>query len=241
MAYTIRNLIADAFDESGVVTEGMTVQAYEESKALSTLNLILDEIYGRNAGTPMGALTVDFTGESDYTIGVADPISTEPQPDIVTDINPQIIERIILDANGSRLVAYPIDPISYHSRANNTLNDSLPIAFYYEKQNPWGVIKFYEGMPSGAAEIIMQGSLVDVTASTDYKYFPRALKPYLVYELAARIAMKNAFDATQLQVRANLNWGVYKSSIYSGQQSNIDHSLDFDNHDGYDIISDRGW
>lgn len=235
--YSIRNLIADAYRESGVVGPGMTVQAHEESSALSTLNLVLDEIYAGNDSVPSQALDVTFNGASEYTIGPAATGGAD-EPDILVNAIPGEINQIIVTVGGSRIVCTAVDPITYFSRADDDLvSNPVPYGFYYEQGNPLGTIRFLEGAPTGAGQLIFKPSLVDVTSNTDYKYYPRALKPYLVYELAARIAEANTFDATALKMKSTSAWTKYKQNVYEGQGYHCDASAPSGRGDKYNIYA----
>jgi len=224
MAYLIRNLINDAYKQSGVVGIGQTMSASQTSDGLSVLNFILDEVFATDEGATTIALPVTFTGVSDYTIGPVPDDIADPTPDIVVNTLISDIDYIVVTVDGVRQVTRSIDPISYTARPLDTINNTLPYAFYYEKTNPVGTIRFYEGTPTGPGELVYKPSIVDVTANTDMKAHPRAIKPYLMYELAARIAEQNGFDASQMKLRASKAWRDYKASIYQGQSYRCDGS-----------------
>ena len=224
MAYTIRNLITDAYTESGVLGIGMTVQSYQLDQGLSSLNLILDDIYAQNKAQATIALDANLDGKSNYTIGPVPATSAEPQPDIIAPLMPNDIDEIIININGVRSPCIKIDPVSYHNRPLDNIKSIAPWYFFFERTFPLGTIRFYEGQPSGGGEIIYKPNMVDVTANTDFKYYPRELRPYLVYKLAARLAENNAFDATSLNMRANNSWNNYCASTYEGQSYHADGS-----------------
>jgi len=227
MAYTIRNLITDAYAESGVVGIGMTVQAHQLAEGLTSLNLILDEVYAGNDAQATVAASVAFDGRSNYTVG-PQPANPLLEPDLVPDIElpvmPSAIDEIVVTIGGVRIITKRIDPVVYHRRSLDSISNNAPSVFAFERTNPLGTIRFYEGTPTGPGEIIYKPSMVDVTANTDYKYHPRELRPYLVYALAAKLANLNAFDANDIQIRANNAWNRYKSSTYEGQHYMCDDS-----------------
>lgn len=223
MAYTIRNLVTDAYRESGVLGIGQIMQDYQLQEGVQTLNLILDEIYAGNDAQATVATVVTFTGLSNYTVGPA-PVGADPAPDIELPLMPNDINEIIIKIDGVRSPCVKIDPITYHNRSLDTIRNQAPYFFFFERTFPNGTIRFYEGTPTGEGELIYKPNMVDVTANTDYKYYPRELRPYLVYSLAARIAESNAFDAMPIQARANNAWTKYKQSTYEGQAYHIDGS-----------------
>lgn len=224
MAYTIRDLVNDAYRESGVVGIGMTMTADQLEDGVSSLNLILDDIFARNAIHTTITYPVTFNGQYDYTIGQTpiDPLATPP--DIIVPNNPVMIDQIIVYANGVRCPVLPMDPISYSNKSLDYISNSIPKLFWFERTYPYGKIRFFEGTPSGRGELVYKAALVDVTANTDYSTFPRALKPFLVYQLAYKIAGNNAFDDQSLKMQANNAWNSYVLSTYQGQSYACDRS-----------------
>lgn len=224
MAYLIRNLIADAFKESGVLGIGQTMQAYQTQDGLDSLNLILDEIYATDEGVPTIAKPVTFDGSNSYTVGPLPDVVGDPTPDIEVDSLISRIDRLIITLGGVRNTVLPIDPISYSARPLENVETPLPSYFYFERTSPLSTIRFYEGGPSGAGEIIYTPSIMDVTANTDTKHHPKALRPYLVYELATRVARQNGFETQSLQQASSSAWRKYKQFTYEGQSYQADAS-----------------
>ncbi len=241
MAYYIRNLIEDAYKESGVVGIGMTTQAHQLAEGLSSLNLILDEVYAGNNAQATVAADATFDGSDSYTVGPApeNPILTpELVPDVELPVMPADIASIIVTVNGVRIPTSKVDPITYNNRSLNVIQNQAPSYYFFERTNPLGTIRFYEGTPTGPASIIYKPSMVDVTANTDYKYHPRELRPYLIYALAAKLAELNAFDPTSIQIRANNAWNKYKAATYEGQCYHADASAPTGNSGGkYNIYA----
>jgi hypothetical protein len=237
MAYTIRNLVTDAYRESGVLGIGQTLQDYQLQEGVGSLNLILDEIYAGNNAQATVAQPVTFDGNSNYTIGPVSAVPTDPIPDIELPLMPVDIDEVIISIGGVRSPCTKIDPITYHNRSLDVIGNQSPWHFYFERTFPLGTLRFYEGTPSGEGEIIYKPNMVDVGANTDYKYYPRELKPYLVYSLAARVAENNAFDPTSIQIRANTAWARYREATYRGQSYHVDNSapIGMDNGDKYNI------
>lgn len=227
MAYTIRNLITDAYKESGVLGIGMTLSSVQLQDGLGSLNLILDGVYAGNEGGTSTSTPVTFTGASNYTVGPqpANPIlNPELVPDIELPIMPSKISGIVITVNGVRIPTTGISPDVYFSRSLNSISNAAPSNYFFERTFPLGTIRFYEGTPSGPGEIIYNPSLVDATANTDFKYYPRELKPYLIYSLAADIAESNSFDNTSLMAKSNKAWNNYKTASYEGQSYHCDGS-----------------
>lgn len=223
--YTIRNLVSDAYRESGIVGIGMTMTAEQQSEGVSKLNFILDSVYAQNAPLTTIVFPVTFTGLDAYTIGAVPPTSGEIQPDIAVDVVPIDISQITITVGNSRLTTYPITADSYINRSLDTITNNAPRSFWYERTQPLSNIKFLYGNPSGPGEIIYKAALVDVNPNTNFSAFPRSLRPFLVYELAAKLANSNGFDATPLQIQSNSYWNIYKNSAYEGQSYTIDYSV----------------
>jgi len=217
MAYKMLDLVNDAYRRSGVTGNGMPMTANQLDEGIAELNTILDHIYTLNAVNTTIAYNVTFDGSSDYTIGVAPADPLETQPDIALPIMPMTIDQIVLKSSGTREIVYPIDPITYTSRTLDSLTTSSPCLFYFERTFPFGTIRFYEGTPSGQGELVFKAALVDVTSNTDYVNFPRELKPYLIYELAYKLADSNGFETQSLKVQSNNYFNAYMASTYKGQ------------------------
>ena len=211
------DLVKDAYRKAGVSGVGQPMTADQLDEGISELNLILDHLYAMNSVQTTVSTRVNLAGAPSYTIGVApvDPLAT--QPDIVVPVLPLTINQIALLGQGVRTIVIPIDADTYYSRELDTLNQPLPMAYYYERSNPFGVINFYEGAPSGDIEIVYKAALVDVTSNTDYDTFPRALKPYLVTELAYKIAESNGFESQSLKMQSNNFFNAWQNASYQGQ------------------------
>lgn len=218
--YTFRNLINDAYAKSGVVGIGMTVSSQQLSEGLSTVNEILDELYATNEYGATTSHPVTFTGASSYTMGPAG----EETPDIDLGVVPSNIDKVIITVGGVRIPLGYITPLDFFSRSLDEISSDVPDAFTVERTFPLATLRFFEGKPTGPGELIFSPSLVDVTASTDFKHFPREIKPYLVYEAAARIAELNAFEANTLRQRAINALSKYKQASYQGQSYVADGS-----------------
>lgn len=223
MAQTFRDLINDAYRESGVVGIGMTVESDQLSEGLGAINLVLDGIYAKNQIVATIAVPTIFTGVQDYTIGPS-PTNGDPDPDIVVPQLPVKIDRITVYLNGVRNQALPIDPATYFSRSLETIRNQLPVAFFFERTSPIGTIKFLDGTPGDKGEIIYKQAMINVTANTLFEGFPISIRPYLIFKTAERIASNNGFDATGLRADAKEAWKDYQASCYEGQSYMADGS-----------------
>lgn len=221
--YTMRNLVDDAYHESGVVGNGMTMQADQLGDGIRSLNFILDNIHALNMQTYTASVTVNFTGLKSYTLGTAPVLITDPTPDIIVPTSPNMIDGVYVFTGGVRYTIPPVDPETYFS-ATNILTQPYPSGYYYQCSDPIGTLYFVDGQPSGQGTITYKHSLSEVTPNTDYAQFPRELRPYLVYELAAKVALSNTFDNTSLKMQANNYWQAYQNSCYQGQKYMADTS-----------------
>lgn len=223
MAYTMRNLVAEAYKESGVLGNGMTMQPDQQEDGMRALNMILDTISGLSAQPATASVTFDFNGQKSYTIGEAPELITDPVPDIIVPAKPAQIDGVFVFTGGQRYQIGPVDPTTYFG-ADNILNQPYPSGFYFQRSEPISQIHFMDGAPSGQGTITFRAILANVTPNTDYSLFPRHLRPYLVYELGARLCVSKTFDPTAMKQQANNAWSVYQSSCYQGQRYIADTS-----------------
>lgn len=209
MARTFRNIVADAYRKSGVVGIGQTMRPEQLTEGMAEVNLILKKVYARNKGAAVIATPVLFTGVANYTIGPEQ--ETGPQPDIILGVMPNRIDQITI-FNGARTTCYPIDPLTYNERSLDNIESNTPYYFYFERVFPLGVIRFYNGSPSGNAELVYKPLMVDVTPNTDFSVFPTELEPYIHYELSNRIAGSNGFESRSLKKDSDDAWSDYISN-----------------------------
>lgn len=218
MAYTMKDLIFEAYYQSGDAGTGMALSSDKISNGLMQLNTILDSLYATNAITTTIALPVTFTGAETVTIGVLPDDPLAEQPDIVVPVLPLNIDAIVYKQGQSRYNIKGVDAITYSQRYTDDNTDTIyPVAFYHQKTAPFQSIYFIYGNPSGAGEIIYKAGLVDVSTNTNYNTFPRELKPYLVYELASLFAESSGFDSTSLRIKANKFYWDYHATLHQRQ------------------------
>ncbi len=222
MAYTMRNLCDDAYSESGIIGNGMKMEADQQEDAMRILNILLDSIATLNIQPATSTATVDFNGQKSYTIGEAQP-NGSPAPDIVVAAKPTQIDGIFVFTGGQRYQIAPKTPEECFG-ADNILNQPYPSGFYFQRSEPLASIHFIDGAPSGQGTITYKSTLSGVTANTDYSIFPRTLRPYLLYELAARLCTANTMDPSPMKQQANNAWLAYQSSCYQGQRYVADAS-----------------
>jgi hypothetical protein len=220
-----RTLITEAYKEAGIIGQGMTLTSEQMTQGLSSLQGILDEAYGDDAGAPTQALSVTLPGTPSFTIGPmpADPLM-EPVPDVALNVVPASIDKIAIRSGGVRYISFPATPETFFNRALETNEDQYPTHFYYEKSYPLSTVRWVEGQATGEAEIVYRPSLVDPTLNTDLGFYPRALRPYLRWELASIIAEQNTFESNTLRSRSQRAWNTYQRSVYEGQAYAADGS-----------------
>jgi len=229
MTYTIRNLVDDAYTKAGVIGQGITMDSKQLSTGVSNVNLILDSVFAQNKGNTIVTFDVTFDGSKDYTVG-----QSGESPDIVLPLNPIDIDRIVLKFDGYNTVVNSINPYTY-AEQDTEIYSEYPSYFYFEKSNPLGVIRFLDAAPERDGQIIYKPSMVDVDANTDFKYFPRELKPYLVFELASMAASENGYESQSLKAKANNYWNQYSASTWQSMQSMSDRSAPNSGHERYNI------
>jgi len=221
----VRNLIQQAYTDAGIVGQGMTLTSEQMSTGLDSLNSILDDIYASQVEMPAVAFRVTLPSTSTVTIGPApaDPL-TEPVPDIEVSVSPFDIKSISLNIEGTRIICPRATSAEYFSRDLDSITSEYPRAFYYELTSPLATIRFLDGTPTGTAELLITPSMVDVGLNVDLDYHPRALRPFLKWELAAVVAEQNTFESNSLRARALGAWKRYQASAYQGQEYAADSS-----------------
>lgn len=214
MIYMVRDLVRDSHYEAGILGNGKPMTSFELERGISTLNLILDELFAKRATYAVISKSVNFSGAIFYSVG-STPEVGDPTPDIVLDVMPENIEKVIIDSNGSRLECFPVNGQEYHARTEDLPNNNYPTQFYFERtSSPLSYLKFYDGAPSLQGELIYSAPLANVTANTHLNLFPRAIRPYLTYALSARLMEQNNFDGLSMQVRANNAFNAYIASCH---------------------------
>ena len=164
----MRNLVDKSYRKAGVIGNGIPLESDQLNYGIEELNLILDDVYSQGKGLATLTVPVVFDGKQNYTVG-PQPENGGDVPDIELPLMPISIDQIILQTDGSRYTVINIDPLTYASRNLDTLNTIYPDFFFFERTNPLGTIKFYEGSPSGPGEIIYKPSMVDVNAKRPKK------------------------------------------------------------------------
>ena len=140
------DLIIDAFQTSGVRGIGQAVTAEDTNIGLRFLNLhLIPQLRLQRLWSP-SVTEYNFTttnNTSSYSIGLANPIITEPQPDIV--VNQEIIQILQSQVNVGN-VWVPLSQMSPEDFYRMTLNDSItniPSQFMYNRtRNPFDELVF---------------------------------------------------------------------------------------------------
>lgn len=239
MAYTIRNLVEDAFRTSGVRGTGMELRSDQLEDGIRDLNLILDSVHTMGATFPTVSVAVNWTGATSYTIGLAPVGITDPVPDIEVQAVPLKLEGVNINQQGATIIVPSVDPATFF-QADSDLATIYPAGFYYQRTRPFATLRFMEGAPTGPGSIFFRPSVAEVEPNTDFSILPRELKPYLVYELASRIAMAEKLDPVVLKMQANNSWNQYLASAYEGGRYHADCSAPgLGENYRYNILADR--
>ncbi len=143
---TARALIIDAYQTSGIRGLGQAVTDEDTAVGLRYLNYDLIDILRTERLWSPFVREYNFITENNketYTIGLADPVPTNPQPDIV--VNQEIVQVLQAQVQvGS--VWNPLRQISPEDYYRMTQNDSIttvPTQFTYNRSgDPFDEIKF---------------------------------------------------------------------------------------------------
>jgi hypothetical protein len=186
------DLIIDAFQTSGVRGIGQAVTAEDTDIGLRFLNLhLIPQLRLQRLWSP-SVTEYNFTttnNTSSYSIGLANPIITEPQPDIV--VNQEIIQILQSQVNVGN-VWVPLSQMSPEDFYRMTLNDSItniPSQFMYNRtRNPFDELVFTNPNLAGYNVRIAVNGEVKAYELDDDVNLPSGMYAGLLYGLSELIA-----------------------------------------------------
>lgn len=209
MAYTVRDLVRDAFIDSGVIGTGATPSANEAADAVRTLNRLLDGLALEGLTAPgMRVLSVAYPAGAEFVEFVRG-TAVEPWQISV----PEIVMRPSLVAVGNprREIPY-MDVDDFFARS--TVNGGYAYAWHWEDmQSPR---LFLADPPSSDAVLSVLApcdQYRDVDLNTDVTAWRVGLRPLLCAELGAEIARQNGMDSSALAGKAALARVKYRRSV----------------------------
>lgn len=206
---TARRLIVDAYRASGLRSRTSEPSAVETATGLSMLNLdILDLIRNnRSFTTHIKAYTVTtVSGQVDYTIGEADPIPTNPQPDIVVNQDLVRIENMQVKVGSSWTPIEQMTPSDYY-RTNVVEETSVvPSVFVFNRtRDPFDTISFTQGTLGGyELRIAVNGGIVNYELDDEIA-LPNGYYSYLKYAMAELLCLEAGLDETQMKMERKAN------------------------------------
>lgn len=186
------DLIIDAFQTSGVRGIGQAVTAEDTAIGQRFLNLhLIPQLRLQRLWSPSIA-EYNFTttnNTSSYSIGLANPIIAEPQPDIV--VNQEIIQILQSQVNVGN-VWVPLSQMSPEDFYRSTLNDSItniPSQFMYNRtRNPFDELVFTNPNLAGYNVRIAVNGEVKAYELDDDVNLPSGMYAGLLYGLSELIA-----------------------------------------------------
>jgi len=186
------DLIIDAFQTSGVRGIGQAVTAEDTAIGQRFLNLhLIPQLRLQRLWSPSIA-EYNFTttnNTSSYSIGLANPIIAEPQPDIV--VNQEIIQILQSQVNVGN-VWVPLSQMSPEDFYRSTLNDSItniPSQFMYNRtRNPFDELVFTNPNLAGYNVRLAVNGEVKAYELDDKVNLPSGMYAGLLYGLAELIA-----------------------------------------------------
>lgn len=190
-ASTARELIEDALEAEGFLSEGLDMSAWEATRGLRSLNLMLRGWQARQLTVPYRT-TESFTltiGQSDYTIGVGGDLDTA---------RPLAIHNAYLRESNTdyQLAEAALQIWAQRSRKSER---GRPAWYYYEPEEPLGRLRFTRE-PDAAYTLVLH-SLKPLTTfasldSTDA--VPDEWQEAIKYNLAMRFAAAKGKQVSQL-------------------------------------------
>ena len=224
MAYTVRDLVTDAYKECGVVGLGQTPKANESADALRTLNLLLDEYALDGLSTPgMRDFSVAFpAGERfvEFRRGTDD--GTWPVYAVAVQEIPMRPDLVCVVSGSSR------DPLTYMDTSELFALDasygSLATWSWEDNQYPRLLLA---DIPDVSVSLSIRAMCIpyrDVDLNTDLSGWRLGLRPLLCAELATQLGRQNMYDTTALQARVYMLKDKYRATLRSPVAICIDGS-----------------
>lgn len=209
---TVRDLINEAYDSAKILGSGFNMTQRELTNGITKLNLILDELYLDKIETSSSVITSQANART-LTIGTGDN-SNGDLPDIIFPTVPEDFLSVMLLRGTSRYKILPIDAATYAERSVD-INSNVPSFYYFnpfDAETEFATISFI-GIPGGTLEFTHNSVYQNVNANTRLDHLSRAVRPYLVYELAYRLAVVNDIeDALTIKQQSNV---AYKKMLRS--------------------------
>jgi len=189
---TARALIIDAFQVSGIRGLGQQVTNEDTAVGLRYLNLhLIPQLRLQRLWAPC-ITEYTFTTANDverYSVGFADPVPSNPQPDVV--VNQEIIQILQAQANISS-VWVPLrqtSPEDFYRMTRNDSITSIPAQFMYNRtRDPFDELVFSNPTLSGYKVRLAVNGEVQTYELDDTIDLPSGMYVGLLYGLAELIA-----------------------------------------------------
>lgn len=212
---TMRDIAERAYKKAKVLGIGNKMTTDELGDAMDEANTILDELYLDNLSIAKVIKTVTISGRN-ITIGTGENTAGD-EPDITVTAIPERIEQINIIRGSSRYSCIPISDKDYFGRGTDDYSD-IPNSFWFnpfDADTEFATINFI-GSPNGSAEIVFNSVFNNLNSNSSLVDMPRAMRPYLLHELAWRLGDENEIQTLQnLKLMSNK---AYKKMVNSTNQ-----------------------
>jgi len=217
---TARALITDAFQTSGIRGLGQAVTNEDTAVGLRYLNLhLIPQLRLQRLWSPC-VTEYTFTSinsKERYSVGFADPIPTNPQPDII--VNQEIIQILQGQVNVSS-VWVPLRQISPEDYYRMTRNDSItniPSQFMYNRtRDPFDELVFANPTLAGYEVRLAVNGEVKTYALDDTVDLPSGMYVALLYGLAELIADSYGLAEKSMSLNAKFSSALMRIKDVTG-------------------------
>ena len=217
---TARALIIDAFQTSGIRGLGQQVTNEDTAVGLRYLNLhLIPQLRLQRLWSPCVSEYTFTTSNSKerYTVGFADPIPANPQPDVV--VNQEIIQILQAQANVSS-VWVPLRQTSPEDYYRMTRNDSvtiIPSQFMYNRtRDPFDELVFSSPTLSGYEVRLAVNGEVQTYELDDTIDLPSGMYVGLLYGLAELIADAYGLDEKAISLNTKFSNALMRIKDVTG-------------------------
>lgn len=237
---TARALIVDAYQTSGIRGLGQAVTDEDTATGLRYLNLhLIPQLRLQKLWSPsVTEYTFATVNNGDtYSAGFADPIPTNPQPDIV--VNQEIIQILHAQVNVGDvwIPLRQISPSDHYRMTQNETITNIPSQFMYNRtRNPFDELVFSNPTLAGYKVRLAVSGEVQSYNLDDTIDLPSGMYAGLLYGLAELIA--DAYGLEQKAMSLNAKFGSALTRLKDVTGAPVPKlKLDYGN-SRYDITSD---
>lgn len=238
---TALDIIQDALELLGVYSPGDSITAADSSRALSTLNDMID-VWSNESLACFDWLTQTFTlipGQFQYTVGPGGDIPGQ-RPLRVSDAPGA---AYLLDQNNNRYLMDVVDQLTWNIQTTAVADSDLPDHLFYDPQYPLGIINVWPTPSTGyTCSFLSYSQLGDFADLAAPFSLPPGYKRAITTNLCC--SLKPYFTSATLDpliaAEAAFTKGAIKRTNMRTQIAVFDPELVSRGNQTYNIYTDRG-